>query len=117
MLNVGADDVLKRFKTIVIPIDGNWSALLSLSADPTITFLRDGIRSQHTYLISTFLKVYDGRPHRRFALPSSCWWMPPEFVLEGAQLDALTSDLLRAVPGSIGRFEVKWVPNDPRFPF
>jgi hypothetical protein len=97
---------------------GVWETTLLYSADnrpPAVTLQRfKPIQERYAYALTGMLDaVADGRGFNfgNFGSDATTHRLSP------VALSLLAAQARRRVPGTVGRFEVVWVPNDPRVPF
>jgi hypothetical protein len=80
---------------------------------PTITFEHAGHGQRVTYLLSSIL---DAAVAGRGLMVNGRAFASAPLRIGGVALRHAAA-ARHAVPGSIGRFKVRWIPNDPEVPF
>lgn len=95
-----------------------WAATLQLRSDdasPTVVLeSKQPYMERYAYAMTGVLDaVADGRGFNfgNFGSDATTHRLSP------VALSLLAAQARRRVPGTVGRFEVVWVPNDPRVPF
>lgn len=95
-----------------------WAAMLHLRSDdasPTVVLQsQQPCAERYAYALTGMLDaVADGRGFNFGNYGSDA----TTHRLSPVALSLLAAQARRRVPGTVGRFEVVWVPNDPRVPF
>jgi len=94
-----------------------WAASLHLSREgsPTVALQRSQpYQERYVYALDSMLDVVaDGRGFNfgDYGRDATTQRLSP------IALEALAVGARRRIPGTVGRFEVRWVPNDPEMPF
>lgn len=77
--------------------------------EPTIRFLGEGA-PRYSYYLSSLLS-FAGHPEFLY------FDRGQEVCVAWPQVESALMQALKCIPGSVGRFEVKWIESDPRVPF
>lgn len=93
-----------------------WAVKMDVTpdAEPTIVLRRSGDQRTERYNLHQFLSIA-GRtsPFRVSALfPGD-----PDYEFHGVQACEIAGQALSRLSGRDGRYEIRWIPNDPRVPF
>lgn len=94
-----------------------WTASMHLGREgsPTVVLQRSyPYQERYAYALASMLDaVADGRGFNFGDFSSYA----TTHRLSPVALATLAVDARRRIPGTVGRFEVRWVPNDPNVPF
>ncbi|WP_313082591.1 hypothetical protein [Pulveribacter sp.] len=95
-----------------------WSVSLTFGADdvaPTVELHRElPLAERYSYFLDTLLDcVIAGSPmcFGDYGHETTAHVLGPIAVMQVA------TEAVHRIPGTVGRFEVRWVPNDPEVPF
>lgn len=96
--------------------NNRWTATLELSAgaDPTVLLVRDGSGRKDRYRLSQFLAITAGCSDFTVA---GLEHGDQDFTFGASKVNALAIAALCRLTALDGRFEIRWVPNDPDMPF
>lgn len=92
----------------------HWTATLLMDGPEPRIQLRSLKLPPAIYNLATFLTI--GERQRAFHVTGG-ELDDPVYFIDAKQAGRVAAEALAKIPGSVGRFVIKWEPHDPRVPF